>query len=99
MCIRDSCQGGQILAADLVRLTAGRRSSHSSRPLGPMTLKGLPEPIDVIEILWEPLTRANRDHSSLPELLVDRRRPIFAGRQKESEILHGAYATVRTRCV
>jgi class 3 adenylate cyclase len=91
-----TCQGGQILAADLVRLTAGRRSSHSSRPLGPMTLKGLPEPIDVIEILWEPLRRANRDHSSLPELLVDRRRPIFAGRQKESEILHGAYATVRT---
>ena len=91
-----TCQGGQILVTDLVRLTAGRRSSHSSRSLGPMILKGLSEPIDVVEILWEPLTNADRVHSSLPELLVDRRRPIFAGRQKESEILHGAFATVRT---
>jgi class 3 adenylate cyclase len=34
------CEGGQILAADVVRLMAGRRSRHECRSLGKLTLKG-----------------------------------------------------------
>ncbi len=45
---------GQILSADLVRAMAGRRNRFSSRPLGALALKGLPDPIDVVEIVWEP---------------------------------------------
>ena len=30
----DRCESGQILAADIVRLMAGRRSRHDCRPLG-----------------------------------------------------------------
>ena len=49
------CDGGQILAADIVRLTAGRHSRHRYRSLGDRTLKGLPDPVECVEVLWEPL--------------------------------------------
>jgi class 3 adenylate cyclase/tetratricopeptide (TPR) repeat protein len=51
----DRCVSGQVLAADIVRLTAGRRSRHDSRSLGPLDLKGLPDPVETVEVLWEPL--------------------------------------------
>ena len=57
--------GGQILAAEVVRLMAGRRSSHNTRPVGGLSLKGLPELVDAIEVLWEPLSSSN-DQGSVP---------------------------------
>jgi len=45
--------GGQILAADLVRAMAGRRSPHAFSLLGEIELKGLPEPIETFAIVWE----------------------------------------------
>lgn len=53
LCAR--CQSGQILAADIVRLLAGRRSTQATRPLGPLELRGLVEPVPAVEVLWEPL--------------------------------------------
>ncbi len=49
------CDAGQILATDLVRAMAGRRSRHECRSLGELTLKGLPVPVESIEVVWEPL--------------------------------------------
>jgi class 3 adenylate cyclase len=49
------CDAGQILATDLVRAMAGRRSRHEYRSLGQLTLKGLPVPVESIEVVWEPL--------------------------------------------
>ena len=54
-----SCENGQVLAADVVRAMAGRRSRHESRSLGELVLKGLPDPVDTVEVLWEPLTGAD----------------------------------------
>ena len=53
LCAR--AEGGQILAADLVRADAGRRSPHAFSSLGELELKGLPEPIQTLEIGWEAL--------------------------------------------
>ncbi len=53
-----AAQGGQILAADLVRLMVGRHATQSFVELGALELKGLPEPVDVVEVLWEPATVA-----------------------------------------
>jgi len=53
LCAR--AEGGQILAADLVRANAGRRSQHTFSALGELELKGLPEPIPTLEIAWEAL--------------------------------------------
>ncbi len=49
------CDPGQILATDFVRAMAGRRSHHECRPLGALRLKGLPVPVESVEVVWEPL--------------------------------------------
>jgi class 3 adenylate cyclase/tetratricopeptide (TPR) repeat protein len=46
---------GQILAADLVRATAGRRAQHVFSSLGALELRGLPDPVETLEVTWEPL--------------------------------------------
>ena len=61
LCAR--CESGQILAADIVRLTAGRRSRHECRSLGKLALKGMPDPVDTVEVLWEPLEWADTEAS------------------------------------
>jgi hypothetical protein len=53
LCAR--ARGGQILASDLVRANAGRRSAHTFASLGELELKGLPEPIETLKVSWEPL--------------------------------------------
>src|SRR5207249_2503530 len=45
-----TCVGGQILAADVVRAMAGRRSRHECMAVGPLVLKGLPDPVDTVEV-------------------------------------------------
>jgi class 3 adenylate cyclase len=49
----DAASGGQILATDLVRIIGGR-GGHAFRPVGPLELRGLPEPVAAFEIGWEP---------------------------------------------
>ena len=41
----DSAKGGEILASQLVHGLVGSRGGHSFRPLGPVGLKGLAEPL------------------------------------------------------
>jgi class 3 adenylate cyclase len=50
-----ACEPGQILAADVVRLMAGRRGRVSFQSLGKLPLKGLHEPVQTAEVLWEPI--------------------------------------------
>ncbi len=59
-------EGGQILVADLVRAIAGRRSSHAFTPLGVLELKGLPEPIETLQVGWEPLGADGTASGSVP---------------------------------
>ena len=49
-------EGGQILAAELTRHTAGRRAQYEFRPVGELELKGIPDPVATIEVVWEPFT-------------------------------------------
>jgi len=46
---------GQILATDVVKVNAGRRSAYAFTSLGELELKGLPEPVETLEVAWEPL--------------------------------------------
>jgi tetratricopeptide (TPR) repeat protein len=77
--------GGQILAVDVVRVLAGRRSPHPCRSLGPLVLKGLSNPVETVEVLWESLARPVVDTVPLPVRL--RRRPTVkvVGRDAELE--------------
>jgi class 3 adenylate cyclase/tetratricopeptide (TPR) repeat protein len=67
---------GQILATAVVRLVAGGRCAANFTDLGPFQLKGLPEPVPVCEVAWEPLEGTSLP---LPALLTDMGR-IFVGR-------------------
>jgi class 3 adenylate cyclase/tetratricopeptide (TPR) repeat protein len=55
--------GGQILVADLVRVLARGRGGHSFTSGGERELRGLPEPVPVAIVGWEPPEHA---HSTVP---------------------------------
>jgi class 3 adenylate cyclase/DNA-binding CsgD family transcriptional regulator len=44
--------GGQIVVSDLVRLLAGERSGATFRPVGPVSLAGMDEPVNAFEVMW-----------------------------------------------
>jgi class 3 adenylate cyclase/tetratricopeptide (TPR) repeat protein len=89
------CEGGQILSAAVVPLMAGRRNRHVCRSVGVMTLKGLPDPVDTVEVMWEPLvtTEAGGAVPLQPRLTV---RPAvgMVGREGETSLLAAAYKRV-----
>ena len=48
-------EAGQILATNVTKVNAGRRSSHAFNALGELELKGLPDPVETVEVAWVPL--------------------------------------------
>ena len=82
------CQGGQILASDVVLAIAGRRNCHEWRPLGEFALKGLPDPVETVEVLWEPLEEAETQAACpLPGRLALRPPVGVVGRETEMAAL------------
>ena len=53
------CESGQVLATATVRAMAGRRNRYECRSLGELVLKGLADPVETVEVLWEPLGAAD----------------------------------------
>ena len=89
------CESGQVLAADIVRLTAGRRSRHECRSLGELTLKGLPDPVETVEVLWEPPDRAEAGPAvPLPGRLAVGPTAGVVGREAETAAMLDAYKRV-----
>jgi class 3 adenylate cyclase len=85
------CEGGQILASDVVRLMAGRRSPHQCRSVGALKLKGLPDPVGTVEVLWEPLEAADIGHSvPLPSSVAVRPALGVVGRGTEVGLMMDA---------
>jgi class 3 adenylate cyclase len=88
--------GGQILATEMVRAIVGRHAVHELTPIGERQLKGLPQPVSVVEVGWEP---AVPDDASpvgavpLPAQLVsslDQSLFAFFGRAMELELVAAA---------
>ncbi|HEX7739242.1 MAG TPA: AAA family ATPase, partial [Marmoricola sp.] len=77
--------GGQILATDAVRFIA-RRTDHRFTVLGERDLKGLPEPVLVVEVGWD----SSRESAPVPvpPRLADIHRAAFVGRREEWAILN-----------
>ena len=64
---------------------AGRRSRHECRPLGEL-LKGLPDPVEAVEVLWEPLGGADTGISiPLPGRCRGTRRRRRRARHRDSD--------------
>jgi class 3 adenylate cyclase len=45
---------GKILASQVVKAVVGRWARYPYRALGPVELKGLPEPLETFEVIWDP---------------------------------------------
>ena len=93
-----ACTGGQILAARVVALMAGRRNPHECRPFGDLTLAGLPEAVETVEVQWEPLPDVNRDTAGipLPRRLSFRPAVGVVGRDREIHMIREAVERVAT---
>ena len=89
------CESGQVLAADIVRLTAGRRSRHECRSVGELTLKGLPDPVETVEVVWQRPDRAEAGPAvPLPARLAVGPAVGVVGRDTETAAMLDAYKRV-----
>lgn len=95
LCAR--AEPGQTLAADVVRLIAGKRNPHPCVPVGALELKGLPDPVDAVEVVWEPATTAavsGGERVPLPSRLARRPASGLLGRAQELATLRDAWKRV-----
>ncbi|MDP1819605.1 MAG: AAA family ATPase, partial [Acidimicrobiales bacterium] len=84
----DAAAGGQILVSDVVRLLSGSRGGLRFEPVGPLTLKGLTEPLVAAEVAWAPLEPAG---APLPGGLAPADALPFVGRDEERARLERAW--------
>jgi class 3 adenylate cyclase len=93
LCAR--CESGQVLATDFVRAMAGRRSRHECRPLGELALNGIPDPIEAVEVSWEPLGGDETSpRTPLPGRLAVRPAVGVVGREAEATAIGDAVKRV-----
>ena len=84
-----AAQGGQILAADLVRRLAGDRAGHRFGSCDALSLKGFAEPVEACEVEWR---EAESPAFPLPSALSAGGGSIFVGRDSERSRLDKAWA-------
>ena len=88
--------GGQILVSQVVRWLAGERSGATFDAVGAVDLKGLPEPVEAFEVLWEP--DGGSDAEQQPPLPAQLNLPssfAFVGRESEWQVLEQAWASTK----
>jgi class 3 adenylate cyclase/WD40 repeat protein len=90
-----AAEEGQILAADVVRSLVEARGVHTFAAIGPLSLKGVPEPVPVVTVTWQPDER----RAELPAPLAAARSglavPPFVGRERETAAVRTAWDAVR----
>ena len=82
-----AANAGQILVSEVVRLLIGSRGGFRFISVGPLELKGLPEPVVAYEVACEPLTETPAAGLPLPGQLSTRGQFAFAGRDAERAAL------------
>lgn len=82
-----AAEPGQILATSKVRLMAGRYATERYEPLGTMSLKGLPDPVEVGAVLWDPAPAVE-----FPPPARLRAQSYFFGRERELAAMADAFA-------
>jgi len=79
-----AADGGQILAADVVRALGGGRGAHEFASVGALDLKGLPAPVAACEVVW---AAAAPPMLPFPARLGSGIDEGFFGRSAEAELL------------
>jgi class 3 adenylate cyclase len=94
LCAR--CEGGDILATDMVRLLARDRGGFQFDSLGAFELKGLTEPVGVHRVHWQRLASPDDPVLPLPTRLASLARSRYVGRTRELDVLEGALKEARS---
>jgi class 3 adenylate cyclase/tetratricopeptide (TPR) repeat protein len=94
LCAR--CEGGEILATDMVRLLARSRGGFDFESVGELELKGLDEPVTAYRVRWRPLASGDNPVLPLPSRLASLARSQYVGRVHELEVLDAALKEART---
>ena len=81
--------GGQILVPDVVRVLAPR-GRHEFAAIGELELKGLPEPVAALEVVWHPVEVEAPEVVPLPDRLAVAYATRFVGRDGERDLLRDA---------
>ncbi len=79
----DSAQGGQIIASELARGLIGSRGSFEFRELGPLSLKGLSQPVPACEVPWEVPAEEPSPAVRLPAAFAIDEKTEAVGRERE----------------
>ncbi|MDH3754165.1 MAG: AAA family ATPase [Acidimicrobiia bacterium] len=90
-------EGGQILATQIACSIAGRHAPCDFRPIGELELKGLPDPVPSVEVLWTPVDVASM--VPLPGMLANASQDVvfeFVGRATELELIGSTQKEVFT---
>jgi AAA ATPase domain/Adenylate and Guanylate cyclase catalytic domain len=85
----DAADGGQILAADVLRVLAGSRGGFVFAPIGDLELKGLPA-LRVVEVDWKEAPLEAPDGVPMPARLATSE-TSFVGRSVERGLLDTAF--------
>ncbi len=89
------CESGQVLATGVLRALAGRRSRTQCRFVGQLELKGLPDPVETVEVQWEALEGSiDPARTPLPGRLAVGPDVGVVGRVAEAESMADAYKRV-----
>ena len=59
-------QGSQILATEMVKTMAGRHATQEFVSVGDLELKGLPDAVPTVEVVWEPAQAGEEPSAQLP---------------------------------
>ena len=86
----DLAAGGQVLVTEAVRLLVQSADGPTIEPVGPLVLKGFPEPVAAASVVWEPLP-ADAGRPPLPPLVRALPTSVFVGRAEEQERLAAAW--------
>lgn len=90
----DAAGCGEILVSDLVRALAAPHSTHVFRAVGPVALKGLPQPVPAFTVVW-----STPEHEPLPlppmVTALSDDRPPFIGRRAEWAVLEQTWERAR----
>ena len=90
-----AAEGGQILVAALVKMLAGTRGGYEFEPIGPLTLKGLSEPVEAWVVTWAPVVASSSTPLPLPAAFGAVEQFAFVGRDEPLEQHHSGCGTRR----
>ena len=100
----NTAAGDQIVVSELVRRLVGSRGGYQFRDLGPLTLKGIEEPVTACEVAWEPNDQPPTSGQAgigssaplpLPGPLAITERTPFVGREADLGVLREHWELAR----